>query len=933
MSRKSSRRHARPRRWTWIATVAACAVLGGAWWFVSRGFGDNPDKAIAEAREHLTSGESAPAIVLLRAALQARPKDAVARELLGQAYLQAGDPAGAVKELRRAIALGRESADNLRSLARAHLLRGEFDLANARLASARDDNNPDWQLLSADVLAAKGAFGDALSFYERAIVLAPARLEGYLGLARAHMGQGDLTAAEAALTRATEREISGTGLWLLQGELGLARRRFEDARSAFDRVLQVTPTHEFALFGAASAALGNERFDTATELLDRLPEMAQEGPRALFLRAMVAAGQREPEAALNLLRRVLAAAPAHAESLRQAARLHFQLAEYGPAEHMLRKLLKQDATDAMALRMLEAVQLASGQFDGGAYDLNAIAEARREDPQMLALLGAVLMRSGDFAAGERVLSKAAAASTGSLALERQLLLSKLASAKFDEVLAGVPALKQLGDKTLVPDMLLVAAHIGRKDPDAALVAARALVAANPQDPYALNTLAFVHELADQREEAVRTYEQALAVSPGFDGALLNLARLDLAAGEHARARERYRQLLEAQPEHALALEGLALLAMRDKDPAQAVELWQQARRANPDALRPRLQLARQARERGAFDEAVDYAREAYQVAPYAPGVQLEYCLSLLAAGRHDDAVPLARLLATRYPDDGTLARLLAIALARNNDADGLREVLSGMAETAPDNLDARVALARLALHEGKADEAARLAAEIGQHPKGAALGHELRGDAAAAAMRAGAAADAYARAFELAPTRARLLKLDDWERRAGRPGRRLEAWLRQHPDDLQVQTAQARHLQAAGDDQGAIALYERVLAGASDSAVIRNNLAWLYRKIGDGRALEMAEQAYKLAPKRAEIVDTYGWILLEQGRHEQAVKILEQALTLAPENPDIRFHWASALERTGREEDALRELDALLRQPGDFESRALAEQLRFDLES
>ena len=128
-------------------------------------------------------------------------------------------------------------------------------------------------------------------------------------------------------------------------------------------------------------------------------------------------------------------------------------------------------------------------------------------------------------------------------------------------------------------------------------------------------------------------------------------------------------------------------------------------------------------------------------------------------------------------------------------------------------------------------------------------------------------------------------------------------------------------------------MFERVLATAPDSAVIRNNLAWLYRKNGDGRALEMAEQAYKLAPRRAEIADTYGWILLEQGRHEQAMKILEAAMALSPGNPDIRFHWASALERMGRADDARRELEALLKEPAEFESRALAEQLRLDLES
>jgi Flp pilus assembly protein TadD len=237
------------------------------------------------------------------------------------------------------------------------------------------------------------------------------------------------------------------------------------------------------------------------------------------------------------------------------------------------------------------------------------------------------------------------------------------------------------------------------------------------------------------------------------------------------------------------------------------------------------------------------------------------------------------------------------------------------------------------VQEGKADEAQSLIDDISRLPNGAAAADELRGDAALLARDPAKASAAYAAAFARGPTRELMLKLDGAERGAGQDKGRLATWLARHPDDAQVRALQAARLQADGDDTGAIAEFERVLSAAPDSPVVRNNLAWLYRKIGDGRALEMARSAYELAPRRAEVADTYGWILLEQGSHEQALKVLEQALELAPKNPDIRYHRASALERTGRDEDALRELEALLRDPADFDSRADAEQLLYQLQS
>lgn len=932
-SRRVDRQRRRARRRAVLAVLGVALLAGAGWWVYQQRLGAGAEAALTAARDYLSQAQPARAIPLLRAALQTRPKDAEARELLGQAQLQAGNPAGALKELRRAIALGRDSEANRLGLARAHLLRGELDEAFARLASARDEASPDWQRLSAEVRAARGEHAAALPFFTRAIALAPAALDAYLGLARAQMALGDLAAAQRTLEEALERQVDGVGLWLLQGELGLARRDHDAALRAFARVLEDKPTHELALLGTASAELGSQRYEAAAAALDRLGEAAQNGPRAQFLRAMVAMGRREPRAALNHLRRVTAAAPAHRESLYQAARLHFELTEYGDAEHLLRRLLKINPDDVSALRMLEATQLAAGRFDPVAYDFESLERLPTQDPRMLALLGSALLRGGSVAASERTLSAAADADPASVSVERQLLLARLAAGKFDEVLAAAPRLREKGDTSVTPDVLLVGAHLGRHDLAAARSAAEALVAAHGEDAFAYNLLAFVEEAAGEQEAARASYQRALDIEPGYDGALLNLARLDLVAGARDAARAHYEAVLEKHADHPQALDGLALIALQDKQPARAIELWQQSRRANPEALRPRLLLAQQARAAGRTEEAIDYAREAWRVAPYAPGAQLEYCVSLLAANRNEEALPFARKLAQRFPGDGKLARLLAISLARTGNAAGLREVLGDMAKAAPGNLDARVALARLAVQEGRADAAASLAQEVAGLPGGAAVADELRGDAALAANDAARASTAYETAFTRQPTRELLLKLDTAERRAGRASERLVAWLAQHPDDMQVRAIQAARLQANGDDAAAIGEFERVLAAAPDSPVVRNNLAWLYRKIGDGRALEMARTAYELAPRRAEVADTYGWILLEHGRHEQALKILEQALELAPGNPDIRFHRASALERAGRDEDALRELEALLSDPAEFESRAQAEQLRYELQS
>jgi predicted Zn-dependent protease len=93
--------------------------------------------------------------------------------------------------------------------------------------------------------------------------------------------------------------------------------------------------------------------------------------------------------------------------------------------------------------------------------------------------------------------------------------------------------------------------------------------------------------------------------------------------------------------------------------------------------------------------------------------------------------------------------------------------------------------------------------------------------------------------------------------------------------------------------------------------VFLNNLAWAYQQTKDARALETAERAYKLKPDNAQIGDTLGWMLVEQGDSKRGIDLLEKAATAAPGNPEYRYHLAQALAKSGDRAKARRELEKL----------------------
>ena len=111
-----------------------------------------------------------------------------------------------------------------------------------------------------------------------------------------------------------------------------------------------------------------------------------------------------------------------------------------------------------------------------------------------------------------------------------------------------------------------------------------------------------------------------------------------------------------------------------------------------------------------------------------------------------------------------------------------------------------------------------------------------------------------------------------------------------------------------------------------------NNLALAYQLSQDARAAQAAEAAYKLAKDQPVVMDTLGWILVEQGDTARGLPILQKASALAPKARDIRYHLAMGLHKSGDRAGARKELQTLVAGDMQFaqaaETRALLKQLQ-----
>ena len=933
-SPSTSKRRSRSRRRRNIARNLAfatflLAVFGVGGLVVYQQRGTDPKALLGRASVAYKAANFTAATVDLRAVLAIDRDNAEARELLGLSYLKLGDAKGALRELDKARALGVETNEIALAVVRAQILLGKFDAARAQLAAHGDDAAPDWIAARGTLELGRQNFKAARELFEKVLEAHPDHDEARRGLLQVALATGDVAGARQEIEALLKVSQKDAALWVVKGALQLQDKQLAEARETFTHALALAPQNRAATLGLAQVLLESGEGDAAKAKLDGLSSQGADDPRVNFLRARIAEQRKDFDTALFDLNKVLLVVPNDREALVMAARLNFSLGQFSRAEDFAAQLLQLEPDNEAARRLLGSIQLAGGRLDGVSGNLQTGEQANvdSQDPGTLALLGTAYLKHGDYASAEAKLKKAAELAPGSLPIRTQLALGKLSTGHVEEAIADLKAVLAEQKDFVQARVMLALAYLSQKRNAEALGTARELIEIKPTDPLGHNLLGYVLEAGGDKTQARAAYEQALAKDADFHPARVNLARLAVQSNDKGAARQHLKDVLARDEFNANALQGLAALAMGDNNGDEAEKLWQQAREHNPEAVAPRVALARYYRAKGNLTRAEEAIKEAYKLASYAAPVQAEYVNVMLGIGDNQSAVKAAQALAERAPASLPALELLARAYNQLGDESGLTSTLQRIVKIKPDHQAAQALLAQLALrHKDKAG-AERIANAMVAQPDNAAAGHELRGDIALAGGQQQAAVAAYARAFEIAPDSNRVLKLERAERALGVDNKRLKQWLAEHPDDTRARLAQAAILQEAGASDEATVAYERMLETRKQDPVVLNNLAWLYFERKDPRALDLARQAYELAPRQAQIVDTYAWILFQQGQREQGLEILKKAAELAPGDADIAFHVSSALAASGQQAQALTQLRGLLGEHKQFNLRKDAEAL------
>jgi putative PEP-CTERM system TPR-repeat lipoprotein len=682
-----------------------CAVLGLLIALAACDGGASETEYIRRAHAHKQAGDFAAAVIELKNALQQNPDSADAHLLLGEAFLEIGNPAGAVKQLSRARDLGRNT-DQLRfMLAEARLRTGDYAALLDDLPSDSPLDEPaavNLYVIRGEALFALGRIKEAKEVFGRALAANPVAA-AYACLARVALLESDLGEAERLVGEGLAASPNNISLVMLNGERLMAQRRFAEAEAAFVQAEKINPNDLVARLGVVRAQIGQGKLLDAKAGIEQLLAEAPRNPTILLLQGVVALQSNDYGTAQRSAQQVLSVDENNLAAMFVAGAASFALEQLEHANRLLTRYVAEVPKDTMARRLLAATQLRLGQAGAAFRTLTAAPETADTDAESLALMSAAAIISGNAEAGVQYLERAVVQSPEDAALRSRLGLMRIAAGdptqgaldlaealKLDPRLEDDPGFERA-------EAALFLAYLREQKFDEALAQARRWQARHPESTTGHTMAGIAHLGRGEDSEARAAFNKALELMPGAPDASMNLAVLELRQGRLSEAETLLKKAVEANPKHVRLLVMLAELAQRQGRIDEAKNRLEQAVAAEPDASAPRVFLARFYLQANEPSKALDLAETLAAAYPQEPSVLEVFGRTQLALGQTAEAAGTFEQLAALVPPSAQPHYLLAHAYDQLGQPAKVQAELEAALKIDANHAESRFALARLLL--------------------------------------------------------------------------------------------------------------------------------------------------------------------------------------------------------------------------------------------
>ncbi len=508
------------------------------------------------ASAHSAQGRHTRAVVILRAAMQQRPRPEL-QHALGMALMRSGQFASALTELQAAYKANPKSSAIGTSLAALYLQLGRAAEAAkiAEQVNAAQKDQPGLLFLLGKARAEAGDAKGASTALEAAIKADPRFVDPVVELARLELRTGATASAKSRITAALDKAPKHPELLSLAGQLMLGEGRLDEAQRWFEKADDNSAAdmtdHGMRL---VEFHLAYGQVDRAREAFKRVTAKVPDAPRVLMQQARIELAASDARAAKSTLSRASTAAASDAGLLVAIAELQMAAQDAPGAVHSAGKALKEQPQSIPAQIVLARAELALGEL--------AAAERRARE------LTSKLPRAG---VGHSLL--------GEIALGRTQDTAALAAFRRAHELDNSQS-----------TLLQVFGLLTRSQPAEAIRIAEQWVKQNPRDAIVWRALGDAHARAADWPAARRSYEAVLKIRPDDAETLNNLTHVLLAQKDTPGALKTAERALALKPTAAHIIGTLGWAAHKAGQNDRALQHLRDARLRDPESGQTRYYL-------------------------------------------------------------------------------------------------------------------------------------------------------------------------------------------------------------------------------------------------------------------------------------------------------------------------------------------------------
>jgi len=597
--------------------------------FLNKALQQAPELRLARSllvTNYLRGGQPAKALSTLQPVLDKIDKDPALLALVGEAYLQSGEPKKAEEYFAKASKLDPENASRRTSLALAHMAQGDLATATAEL--------------------------ERLSSEDKGITADRALIASYLR-------RNELDKALAAIDVLQKKQPGNPATYTLRARVLLAKKDAAGARKSLEQALALNPAYIPAVAGLAAMDLAEKRPDDARKRFESvLVTDPKNSPAILSLAKLTLATGGKPEDALVLINKAVSENPAEVGP--RIALIEFYLVnkDAKKAASAAQEALAAIPDKPELVNAAGAAQYLAGDINQALATYAKLASLQPTSPLAPMRIAEIQLAQKNTDEAIKNLRKALELKPNLLEAQRNLIVASLAAGKTKDALTVARDVQKQRPKEAVGYILEGDIQASEKHWPEAIASYRAGLKQIPSTELAIRSHKAM--LASQNTaEADKTANEWLKAHPKDFAFRLYLGDLATARKDYPVAAQYYRSVVEQQPENALALNNLAWVSGQMKSP-KALEYAEKANKLAPNQPALMDTLAMLMADKGDTAGAITLLRKALEISPQAAPLRLNLARVLISAGRKNEArteLDTLAKLGDKYPAQAEVTRL------------------------------------------------------------------------------------------------------------------------------------------------------------------------------------------------------------------------------------------------------------------------------------